>query len=279
MAFWKGNNFCFELGLRTYIIGILNVTPDSFSDGGLWNDAKKAVAHAIEMQNEGADIIDIGAQSTRPGSKELSAKEEIARLAPIWDELVKNVTVPISVDTYYPQVAEFALKNGAAIINDVSGKFNADMANVIKQHNAGWIVMHTGGGTPLEPATYSNGVISDVKDFFEVMKQRASAFGIDVQQLCFDMGIGFGKSDEDNLNLIRDIAKLKSDDVALLTALSRKRVIGNATGEQQAQNRLFGTIAANTAAIAGKTDFIRVHDVAQCVQAAKMSDVIYRGRT
>ncbi|NCC86768.1 MAG: dihydropteroate synthase [Clostridia bacterium] len=277
MAFWKGENFCFELGLRTYIIGVLNVTPDSFSDGGLWNDSKKAVAHAVEMQNEGADIIDIGAQSTRPGSEKLSAQEEIERLAPIWSEILKNVTVPISIDTYYPQVAEFALKNGASIINDVSGRFNADMANVVKQYNAGWIVMHTGGGTPLEPAIYDNGVVSDVKDFFEVMKQRVSAFGIDVQQLCFDAGIGFGKSNEDNLNLIRDLAKVKPNSVALLTALSRKRVIGNATGEQQAQNRLYGTIAANTVAIAGKTDFIRVHDVAQCLQAAKMADAIYRG--
>ncbi len=278
MAFWRGNNFDFELGVRTYIIGILNVTPDSFSDGGLWNDAEKAVAHAVKMQNDGADIIDIGAQSTRPGSKELSAEEEIARLAPLWGELKKNITVPISVDTYYPQVAEFALENGASIINDVSGRFNADMAYVIKKYNAGWIVMHTGGGTALEVPSYDNGVVSDVKDFFEIMRQRISAFGIDVQQICFDMGIGFGKSNEDNLDLIRNINELKTDDEALLTALSRKRVIGNATGENNARDRLFGTIAANTAAIAGKTDFIRVHDVAQCVQAAKMADAIYRGR-
>lgn len=277
MAFWKGKNFSFALGKKTYIMGILNVTPDSFSDGGLFTDSKKAVAHAVQMQNEGADIIDIGAQSTRPGSATLSASEELERLMPIWDELVNNISVPISVDTFYPQIAEFALKNGASIINDVSGKFNPKMAQEIGKNNAGWIIMHTGGGTPSEPAAYPNGVISDVKDFFTVMKERASAFGIDVQQLCFDMGIGFGKSDEDNLTLIRNIKKLKSNDVALLTALSRKRVIGNSTGEQNPRERIFGTIAGNTAAIAGKTDFIRVHDVAQCAQAAKMADAIYRG--
>ncbi|MEG1436805.1 MAG: dihydropteroate synthase, partial [Oscillospiraceae bacterium] len=260
MAYWRGKDFCFELGKKTYVMGVLNVTPDSFSDGGLWTDTEEAVLHAMTMQNEGADIIDIGAQSTRPGSKTLSAQEEIARLEPMWDKLIKSVSVPVSVDTYYPQVAEFALENGASIINDVSGKFNPDMAEIVNKHNSGWIIMHTGGGTSLEPATYSNGVTSDVKDFFIMMKERASAFGIDVMQLCFDMGIGFGKSNDDNLSLIRNVKKLKTNDVALLTALSRKRVIGNATGEQDAKNRLFGTIAANTAAISGKTDFIRVHD-------------------
>lgn len=276
MAFWKGDNFCFELGVQTYVMGILNITPDSFSDGGLWNDAKKAVSHAVEMQNEGAHIIDVGAQSTRPGSEVLSATDEIERLAPMWDELVKNVSVPISVDTYYPQVAEFVLKNGASIINDVSGKFSANMAKVIKKYNAGWVVMHNGGGTALDEIVYKDGVVSDVKDFFDAMTHSVTEFGISQQQICFDIGIGFGKSDYDNLELIRNIGKIKTENKALLTALSRKRVIGNATGELCAQNRLFGTIAANTTAIAGKTDIIRVHNVAPCVQAAKMADVIYR---
>ena len=276
MAFWRGKNFCFELENKTYVMGILNVTPDSFSDGGLWDEPEKAIAHAIEMQNEGADIIDIGAQSTRPGSEMLSAQDEIDRLEPILDKLLANINVPISVDTFYPQVAQWALDKGASIVNDVSGKFNADMAQVVLQNDAGWIIMHTGGGTPTQPAEFANGVVSDVKDFFTTMKERAAAFGIDVQQLCFDMGIGFGKTDEDNLELIRNIDELKTGDVALLTALSRKRVIGNATDEQDASKRLYGTIAANTAAISGKTDFIRVHDVAQCVQASKMADVIYR---
>lgn len=278
MAFWKGDNFSFELGAKTYIMGILNVTPDSFSDDGLWNDAQKAISHAVEMQNDGADIIDVGAQSTGPQSVTLCAKEEIARLAPIWGELVKNITVPISVDTFYPEVAEFALENGASIINDVSGKFSADMAQVVKKHNAGWIVMHNGGGTALDEIVYKNGVVSDVQDFFDKMGKQITDFGINPEQTCFDMGIGFGKSNDDNLELIRNIGKLKSKDKALLTALSRKRVIGNATGEPNAQDRLFGTISANTIAIAGKTDLIRVHDVAPCVQAAKMADVIYRGR-
>lgn len=276
MTFWKGDNFCFELGAQTYVMGILNVTPDSFSDGGLWDDAQKAVRHAVEMQNGGAHIIDIGAQSTGPNSVELSAQEELARLVPIWDKLVKNVSVPISVDTYYPQVAEFALENGASIINDVSGKFSANMAKVIKKYNAGWIVMHNGGGTALDEIVYKDGVVSDVKDFFNTMSHSITEFGISQQQICFDMGIGFGKSNDDNIELIRSIEKIKTKNKALLTAVSRKRVIGNATGEPCAQNRLFGTIAANTIAIAGKTDIIRVHDVAPCVQAAKMADVIYR---
>lgn len=277
MAFWRGKNFCFELGTKTYVMGILNITPDSFSDGGLWDNPNKAIEHAVQMVSEGADIIDVGAQSTRPGSVTLSAQEEIDRLEPVLDRLVNSVNVPISVDTYYPQVAEYALSKGASIINDVSGKFNSDMAQVVETYNAGWIIMHTGGGTPLEPAIYENGVVQDVNDFFLTMKERSAAFGIDVQQLCFDMGIGFGKSNEDNLELIKCVEKLKTEDVSLMTALSRKRVIGNATDEPDASKRIYGTIAANTIAVSGKTDFIRVHDVGPCVQAAKMADKIYRG--
>src|SRR5665647_479468 len=146
MDCFKARDFCFPLGKRTYIMGILNVTPDSFSDGGLYFAPKKAVERALEMQCQGADIIDIGAQSTRPGAQPLTADDEIKRLSPVLEALKGKLTIPISVDTFYTKTAEFALKNQVAIINDVSATVNPELAELIKTTCAGWIIMHNSGG-------------------------------------------------------------------------------------------------------------------------------------
>ncbi len=278
MYYFKGKNFAFPLNERTYIMGILNVTPDSFFDGGEWNTPQRAVAHALEMQENGADIIDVGAQSTRPGSTLLSENEELEIIKQYMDLLCDRVSVPISVDTFYPSVADYCLSHGAAIINDVSGVINSDMAAVVSRHNAGWIVVHTGQKSADETADFSNvgGVTNGVIKFFDEAEKAALNYGIKKENLCFDMGIGFGKSYDDNIELVRNINKLKTPERALLTALSCKRIVKETTGAD-GYDRVFGTIAADVLSIAGGTDFIRVHHVKEAVLSAKMADKLVRG--
>ena len=275
--YFKGNGFSFEINKRTYIMGILNVTPDSFFDGGQWNSPEKAVEHALKMQEDGADIIDIGAQSTRPGSTLLSEDEELEIIKKYIPAVTSAVNVPVSVDTFYPKVAEYCLENGAKIINDVSSKMDREMALVVKKHNAGWIVMHTGNASASQEADYSKcgGVVNDVLAFFDKAEEIAAEYSISRENICFDMGFGFGKSHFDNLELLRNIDKLKFPERALLTALSCKRLVKNETGAD-GYDRVFGTLAADTLAIAGGTDFIRVHHVKEACLAAKMTDAVVR---
>lgn len=275
--YFKGNDFSFEINKRTYIMGILNVTPDSFFDGGQWNSPEKAVEHALKMQEDGADIIDIGAQSTGPGSVLLSEEEELEIIKKYIPAVTSAVNVPVSVDTFYPRVAEYCLENGAKIINDVSSKMDREMALVVKKHNAGWIVMHTGNASASQEADYSKcgGVVNDVLAFFDKAEEIAAEYSISRENICFDMGFGFGKSHFDNLELLRNIDKLKSPERALLTALSCKRLVKNETGAD-GYDRVFGTLAADTLAIAGGTDFIRVHHVKEACLAAKMTDAVVR---
>lgn len=275
MNYFKGDRFSFPLSEKTYVMGILNITPDSFFDGGKWNDPKIAVEHAIQMEKDGADFIDIGAQSTRPGHIELSAEQELEVLKKFLPRVLQVVTVPVSVDTFYPEVAAYALEQGAAIINDVSGVFNPKIAALVKEYRAGWIVMHSGKSDSDTVVTYPNGVVRDVLDFFDMMEEKCAEYGIKKEQICYDMGIGFGKSHEDNLELIRQISSLKREDRALLTALSCKRMVANETSAD-GDDRMYGTIAADTLAIAGGTDFIRVHHVKEASLAAKMTDALVR---
>lgn len=271
-----GKGFCFPLGERTYTMGILNITPDSFSDGGRWLEPEAAAAHAIELQEQGAELLDIGAQSTRPGHVEIPPEQELARLEPVLVALQGRLHIPVSIDTYFPQVAHRALALGAHIINDVSGAFHEEMARVIREYGAGWIVMHTGGGTADTQERYPEGVVAHVQAFFAEMAQKAAGYGIPHEALCFDPGIGFGKSYEENLTLLREAWRLRVPGSALLIGVSRKRTVGQATGVERAEHRVIGTVAANTAAIAGGCDILRVHDVLECVEGAKMADAIYR---
>jgi len=275
MYSFSGSGFDFPLGKQTYIMGILNITDDSFFDGGRYTDVNSQLKRANEMCLEGAHIIDVGAQSTRPGHTVKSAEEEIELLSPILSLLTESVEIPVSVDTYYPSVAEFALKNGAKIINDVSGVFNPDMAKIVKDYNAGWIITHTGESDSSTEVEYKNGVVNEVNSFFDKVIENCLSVGISINQIMLDMGIGFGKSHEDNLELIRNISALKRENVALMTALSCKRVIKNTSGAQ-GEDLLFGTVSANTAAIMGGTDFIRVHHVKENAIAAKTADALFR---
>ncbi len=279
MDIFCGEGFCLPLGKRTYTMGILNVTPDSFSDGGKWFDPDAAAAHALEMQSQGADLLDLGAQSTRPGHTEIPPEQELARLTPVLERLSGKLHIPVSIDTYFPQVARRALELGAQIINDVSGTFSEEMAQVIRDSGAGWIVMHTGGGTADTQEAYPDGVSAHVRSFFETMAQKAARFGIPKHALCMDPGIGFGKSYDENLTLLRETAQMRLPGYALLVGVSRKRVVGQATGVEKAADRVLGTVAANVAAIAGGCDILRVHDVLECVESAKMADAIFRRPT
>ncbi len=272
---FKAGNFEFPLGKRTYVMGILNYTPDSFSDGGMYNTPEKALEHALEMQSKGADIIDIGANSTRPDAVILPAKEEKERLVQVIGSLKGKISAAISVDTFYPECAEAALESGAVIINDVSGVFNEEMASLAVKYGAGYVVMHNPCGSAAV-AEYEQGIVEEVRKFFLDALTLAGRCGLPRSQLCLDAGFGFGKSHENNLELLRDMEWLKFKGVALLAAASRKRFIGTASGEKNCAMRDAGTVAAHTAAIAGGADIIRAHDVFSAVQGARVADAIYR---
>lgn len=278
MKTFSGNGFSFSLGERTYIMGILNFTPDSFSDAGEYFTVETALRRAKEMESQCADIIDLGACSTGPGKEQISEQIELGRVSQLLPVLKKAVSVPISIDTYRVSVARYALENGAKIVNDESGLFSEEMAQTVLEHNAGWIFMHTGGESADGTAMYKNGVVSAVKESFLDFIEKAESFGIKRSSLCVDMGIGFGKTLEDNIELIKSASSLKIPGVALLTGLSRKRAIGYMTGENEVKNRDAGTVAANTVAIAGGTDIIRVHDVKSAAGAARAGDKLLRGR-
>ena len=268
--FFQAGKCRFPLGGRTYIMGILNVTPDSFSDGGKYFQPEKAVAHALEMQEQGADILDIGGQSTRPGHVAIPWQEEWKRIEPVLLALQGKVQAAVSVDTFYPQVAERALEAGADIINDVKG-FSPEMWKVAAQSpNCGCVVMHWRELTPEEDAAEA------VHTFFLQKKEEALAAGIATERLCMDPGVGFGKSYEQNLQLLAQVDREKLPEMAFLMAASRKRVIGAPCGNPPFEERLAGTLAAHTLAVAGGADILRVHDVPEAVQAAKVADAVLR---
>ncbi len=273
---FKCKNFELPLGKKTYTMGILNVTSDSFFDGGMYNSPEKAVAHAKQMLKDGADIIDIGAHSTRPNHTAISEEEELEIIKKYLPLIYNETNAIISVDTFYPSVAEYALQNGASIINDVSGIFDMHMAKLVKTYNCGWIIMHTGGGNASTEVRYNNEITVEVKAFFESMLKNCDELGIPRNQIAFDIGIGFGKSNEQNLELIKNINQVKISDVALLTALSSKRVVANSTNADKC-DLVYGTISANTVAVCGGADIVRVHNVKENALAMKMVDAIIRG--
>ena len=271
MRIFEGRGFHFPLGEKTYCMGVLNVTPDSFSDGGQFFDAEKAIEHALTMQQSSADVIDVGAESTRPGHAPVSAEEEIERLRKVLPVLRETLRVPISVDTRHVGTAQWALENGAQIINDVSGIFSPEMALVVQKHHAGWIMMH---GADADTAAAGDPV-PRVRRFFDFAMDFTATMGLSASQVCLDPGIGFGKSRDGDFAVLRELSALTGN-YALLVGASRKRLIAAASGETDAAKRAPGTIACHTAAIAGGADFIRVHDVAEAVQAMRVADAVYR---
>lgn len=261
----------FLLGSRTYIMGIINATPDSFSDGGDNFLPECALNTAIEMEKQGADILDIGGQSTRPGFTPISPEEEWGRLKDILPLILKNSELPISVDTFYPEVAEKALSLGCHIINDVSGKVNPKMAEVIKKYGAGWILMHSGEEKDQDICECLHNQLAN-------MLNQAVLLGVNKENICLDPGVGFGKTMEQNLKIIANTNHIKVKSNAYLLGASRKRVIGYAMNNDNLpfKERDFGTAAINTIGILGGADILRVHNVKAAVQSSVVADALIR---
>ncbi|MEM0492929.1 MAG: dihydropteroate synthase [Candidatus Thermoplasmatota archaeon] len=260
---------------KTLIMGILNVTPDSFSDGGLYNKVESAVEHAIRMVDDGADIIDIGGESTRPGSTPVSITEEIKRVKPVLERLVDEIKVPISIDTYKPEVAEVVLDLGVHMINDITGLSNPDMRRIASLYKVPVVIMHM-QGTPRnmqDNPTYKD-VVSEVKVFLE--ERAKSALSDGVEGVIVDPGIGFGKNLDHNINILSRLEEFKTLGYPLLIGPSRKSFIGALTG-LPVHDRLEGTLAAVSIAVMKGADIIRVHDVKACRRALQVVDAIKRG--
>ncbi len=253
---------------KPLVMGILNVTPDSFSDGNEAYTKSDALNKLSILCNEGADIVDVGACSTAPKNVIVSVEEEIERLKSFLPDIIKNSTVPVSVDTFRPEVAEYALSIGACIINDESGEFKSEMAELVKKYDCGWIFMHTGSKSSNDQAEYTGGVIKDVLSFFCSMKKKAITYGISEKCLCFDFGIGFGKSRQDDLTLLANVNEFSNFN-PLLAGVSRKRIIGELTGESDPKNRVKGSVALAEILAEDGVNVLRVHDVKETVKAVK----------
>ncbi|MBQ6631282.1 MAG: dihydropteroate synthase [Romboutsia sp.] len=261
----------FDYNKRTYIMGILNVTPDSFSDGGNFNSVDKALQHAKAMINEGADIIDLGGESTRPGHNYVDVDEELRRVIPVIKKLKEELDTPISVDTYKAKVADESLKLGVEMINDVWGlRKDKDMANVIAKYDAHVCIMHNQDNTE-----YDKDLMESIKDFLSESINIAIEAGIDKNKIVLDPGIGFGKTYEQNLEVLKRLGELKELGYPILLGTSRKSVIGN-TLDLPPKERVEGTIATTVLGVRDGVDIVRVHDVEKNLRAAKMADAIYR---
>jgi len=257
---------------KTLIMGILNVTPDSFYDGGLFADVDTAVAHGKKMVSDGADLIDVGGESSRPGSAPLSEKEELDRILPVVTRLLDEVSVPISIDTYKPLVADACLKAGAHLINDITGLTNPEMRKVVAKYKVPVILMHMKGTpkTMQQNPTYQD-MLGEITAFFREQITKARKEGI--QHIIIDPGIGFGKTVEHNLQVLKHLTKFKCLGCPILVGPSRKSFIGVITGES-VKERLDGTLAAVTVAIMNGANIVRVHDVKECKRAIQIVDAI-----
>jgi dihydropteroate synthase len=263
------------LGKRTLLMGVLNVTPDSFSDGGLFFDKEKAISHALRMVEGGADIIDIGGESTRPGSKPLELEEELRRVIPVIESLAKEVDVPLSIDTYKSTVAQRAIEAGAEIINDISGlHFDPSLAKVAAKNDTPLILMHIRG----KPETMQKGVhydslFSEILQYLKESIQRAESTGLDPRQIIIDPGIGFGKTAEDNLLIIKNLYEFRILGKPILLGTSRKSFIGKILNTEVG-DRLEGTLSSIAIGVLNGAHIIRSHDVLQAKKAIAVADAI-----
>jgi dihydropteroate synthase len=264
-----------DMKARTYVMGILNVTPDSFSDGGRFIDPGAAVAHAVKMAEEGADFIDVGAESTRPGAASVSPREQIARLKPVLAAVRRRVKAAVSVDTTSARVAEFATGEGAQMVNDVSGFwFDVRMAKTVAKSGVACVVMHMQGvPKTMQRAPLYRDLMADVTAFLVGTLERGRKAGIGQEKFVVDPGIGFGKDYEHNLEILRRLRELRSLGVPVMVGPSRKRFIGKALGLDVSE-RLEGTLAVCVVAALNGANILRVHDVKAAKRALKLADAI-----
>lgn len=261
-----------ELGKRTYIMGILNVTPDSFSDGGRFTHVDRAVEHAFELIGQGADIIDIGGESTRPGSDEVGDAEELARVLPVLEKLRALSEIPISIDTYKASVAEACLKAGASMVNDVWGlQREPEIAKAAARYGAPVVAMHNQVGTE-----YAGDILESMIAFFEKSIAIAREAGIPQSQIILDPGIGFGKTAEQNILVMGRLGELRQLGCPVLLGTSRKSTIGRIL-DLPPHQRVEGTLATTALGIWQGVDIVRVHDVLENRRAALVADAVVRG--
>ena len=255
------------------VMGILNVTPDSFSDGGKHNDIDKAVSYSLDMEKAGADIIDVGGESTRPGSKPVSLNEELARVIPVIKRLKSFLKIPISIDTYKPEVADAAIKSGAGIVNDITGlRYNNGlMADVVSRYKKKIIIMHMlGKPKTMNKSPKYKDVVSDIGDFFSSQIEFAVRKGIKPEKIILDPGIGFGKTPDHSIEILKRIKEFKVFGLPIAIGTSRKSFIGHLLGGVGVDERSSGSIASAVWAAINGVQILRVHDVPATVQALKV---------
>lgn len=267
-----------DLTRHACVMGILNVTPDSFSDGGRFFDSKKAVRHSLAMVNDGADIIDVGGESTRPGSRGISAGEELRRVIPVIKALAQRSRVPISIDTMKSEVADEAIRAGATIVNDVSGlKYDNKMASVAAKHDVSLIIMHM-RGTPrnMQLSPRYRDTVRDIISDLRLAISKAVKAGVDSRKIVIDPGIGFGKTLRHNLEILNRLEEFKELKAPICIGTSRKSFIGRVLGVEDPGERIIGTVATCVIALMKGARLIRVHEVKEALQAVRMTESVLK---
>lgn len=284
IAPWVLRDRTFEWGTRTYIMGVLNVTPDSFSDGGQFNTVTAAVEQALQMVAAGADLIDVGGQSTRPQAETVSVDEELSRVIPVIDALrqgapnIPPLAAPISIDTTRAEVARAAIAAGADVVNDISGAtYDPAMLATVADLKVPIMLMHL-RGTPktMQQLTQYDDLVSEILEFLQGRIEAAIAAGIPRHHIALDPGIGFAKTYSQNLELLRQTAQFRTLGCPVLIGTSRKSFIGHILNQPDPKQRVWGTAATCCAAIAGQADILRVHDVKEMVEVSRVADAIWR---
>jgi len=272
--------FLFDFSKKTYIMGILNVTPDSFFDGGKYINFKKAVERGLQIAEEGADLIDIGGESTRPGAEPVSVDEELKRVIPVIESLSKKIDIPISIDTYKAKVAEEAINAGATIINDISGlRFDPQMPYIAAKYDTPVVIMHI-KGTPknMHINPVYDALIPEITEYLRNSIVIAKNAGVKENNIIIDPGIGFGKKPEHNLLIIKNLKEFANLGKPILIGVSRKSFIGKILDDAPAEQRLEGTMAAVAVSVINGANIVRVHDVKETVKVVKVVDAIRFGR-
>ena len=277
---WRCRDRELPLGERTLVMGIVNVTPDSFSDGGMFEDAETAVKHGLRLLDEGADVLDVGGESTRPGSDPVGVEDELTRVLPVIEGLRRGAPEALlSVDTRKAAVASEALAAGADVVNDIGAGTDPDMFDVVATAGAGMVLMHMQGEPKhMQADPRYDDVVAEVRGFLTDRLEMAVAAGIGRDRLCVDPGIGFGKNLEHNLALLRAIGSFRELGVPVLAGVSRKRFIGELSGTDDPAGRLDGSVAAAVWCTSQGVEMVRVHDVGPTVRALRVVDAIARER-
>ena len=275
---WRCRDRTFTLGERTLVMGIVNVTPDSFSDGGTFLTTDDAVRHGARLVDEGADVLDVGGESTRPGAAAVDLEEELRRVIPVIEGLTEmQQSTPISIDTRKPEVARAALEAGARIVNDITAGRDRAMLETVEGSGAGLVLMHMlGEPTTMQDDPRYDDVVAEVTEFLRERTEAAVFAGIPEERICIDPGIGFGKNVDHNLALLRAVPALRLLGAAVMIGASRKRFIGTLTGVEEPSDRVEGSLAVAVLAASLGADVVRVHDVGATVRALRVADAVVR---